>query len=136
MSAATTHYPARTFPRVLALFDVDGTLTIPRGEVTEDMMSFMKELSTHVVVGIVGGMYSRYSVGCSFLIHCDCESRCSLSTRLILVFRLKRIGFAQARGTAWRRNCESFSIQLFTKWFGRLQKWRIVECSNNGKAYR
>ena len=60
MSAATTDYSARTYPRVLALFDVDGTLTIPRGEVTDDMMNFMKELSSHVVVGIVGGMYSLY----------------------------------------------------------------------------
>jgi hydroxymethylpyrimidine pyrophosphatase-like HAD family hydrolase len=64
MSATKTVFPARTFPRILALFDVDGTLTIPRGEVTEDMMNFMKELSTHVVVGIVGG--KSYSIACSF----------------------------------------------------------------------
>ena len=57
MSASTTVFPGRTNPRILALFDVDGTLTIPRGEVTEDMMSFMKELSSHVVVGIVGGKF-------------------------------------------------------------------------------
>jgi hydroxymethylpyrimidine pyrophosphatase-like HAD family hydrolase len=55
MSATTTDFPGRTNPRILALFDVDGTLTIPRGEVTKDMMAFMKELSTLVVVGIVGG---------------------------------------------------------------------------------
>lgn len=42
-------------PRILALFDVDGTLTIPRGEVTEAMMEFMKNLSTKITVGIVGG---------------------------------------------------------------------------------
>ena len=42
-------------PRILALFDVDGTLTIPRGEITEDMMSFMKDLSKKITVGIVGG---------------------------------------------------------------------------------
>ena len=42
-------------PRIIALFDVDGTLTIPRGEITEEMMSFMKELSKKVTVGIVGG---------------------------------------------------------------------------------
>lgn len=42
-------------PRILALFDVDGTLTIPRGEVTEEMMEFMKKLSTKITVGIVGG---------------------------------------------------------------------------------
>eukprot|EP00525_Craspedostauros_australis_P012516 CAMPEP_0198114610 /NCGR_PEP_ID=MMETSP1442-20131203/5943_1 /TAXON_ID= /ORGANISM="Craspedostauros australis, Strain CCMP3328" /LENGTH=250 /DNA_ID=CAMNT_0043771961 /DNA_START=91 /DNA_END=843 /DNA_ORIENTATION=- len=42
-------------PRILALFDVDGTLTIPRGEVTEPMMTFMKDLSKKITVGIVGG---------------------------------------------------------------------------------
>mmetsp|Transcript_5931 Transcript_5931/g.17782 ORF Transcript_5931/g.17782 Transcript_5931/m.17782 type:complete len:252 (-) Transcript_5931:1698-2453(-) len=42
-------------PRTIALFDVDGTLTIPRGEVTEPMMEFMKELSKKITVGIVGG---------------------------------------------------------------------------------
>lgn len=42
-------------PRIIALFDVDGTLTIPRGEVTTDMMDFMKELSNKITVGIVGG---------------------------------------------------------------------------------
>mmetsp|Transcript_17489 Transcript_17489/g.36695 ORF Transcript_17489/g.36695 Transcript_17489/m.36695 type:complete len:251 (-) Transcript_17489:218-970(-) len=42
-------------PRIIALFDVDGTLTIPRGEVTPDMMAFMKELSKKITVGIVGG---------------------------------------------------------------------------------
>ena len=42
-------------PRIAALFDVDGTLTIPRGEITPDMMAFMKELSKKITVGIVGG---------------------------------------------------------------------------------
>ena len=42
-------------PRILALFDVDGTLTIPRGEVTPEMMAFMKDLSKKITVGIVGG---------------------------------------------------------------------------------
>lgn len=42
-------------PRILALFDVDGTLTIPRGEVTPEMMAFMKQLSQKITVGIVGG---------------------------------------------------------------------------------
>jgi len=42
-------------PRIIALFDVDGTLTVPRGEITEDMMEFMKGLSKKVTVGIVGG---------------------------------------------------------------------------------
>ena len=42
-------------PRVIALFDVDGTLTIPRGEITESMLEFMKNLSKKITVGIVGG---------------------------------------------------------------------------------
>lgn len=42
-------------PRTIALFDVDGTLTIPRGEITPEMMSFMKKLSEKITVGIVGG---------------------------------------------------------------------------------
>lgn len=42
-------------PRIIALFDVDGTLTIPRGEITAPMMEFIKELSKKITVGIVGG---------------------------------------------------------------------------------
>jgi len=42
-------------PRIIALFDVDGTLTVPRGEVTSEMMNFMKDLSKKITVGIVGG---------------------------------------------------------------------------------
>ena len=42
-------------PRILALFDVDGTLTIPRGEATEEMKSFLKTLRGKITTGIVGG---------------------------------------------------------------------------------
>ena len=42
-------------PRIIALFDVDGTLTLPRGEVTTPMMEFMHNLSKKITVGIVGG---------------------------------------------------------------------------------
>ena len=42
-------------PRTIALFDVDGTLTIPRGEITPEMKEFMLELSKKITVGIVGG---------------------------------------------------------------------------------
>jgi phosphomannomutase len=44
-------------PRILALFDVDGTLSIPRGEITVEMMAFVKELSKKITVGIVGGKF-------------------------------------------------------------------------------
>lgn len=42
-------------PRILALFDVDGTLTIPRGEATLEMKEFMKTLRGKITTGIVGG---------------------------------------------------------------------------------
>jgi hypothetical protein len=49
-------------PRVLALFDVDGTLTIPRGEITTEMMSFLEELKQKITIGIVGGtMTNKYN---------------------------------------------------------------------------
>ena len=51
--AKVTMAPAN--PRIIALFDVDGTLTVPRGEITPDMLDFMKTLSTKITVGIVGG---------------------------------------------------------------------------------
>jgi len=39
---------------VIALFDVDGTLTVPRKEIDAEMKAFMTELRKHVTVGIVG----------------------------------------------------------------------------------
>jgi hypothetical protein len=54
---STTDAPEN--PRILALFDVDGTLTIPRGEVTDSMMEFMKALSQKITVGIVGGALEK-----------------------------------------------------------------------------
>ncbi|KAF3335270.1 Phosphomannomutase [Carex littledalei] len=42
-------------PGVLALFDVDGTLTAPRKGVTKEMLEFVKELREVVTVGVVGG---------------------------------------------------------------------------------
>ena len=47
--------PTPENPRIIALFDVDGTLTIPRGEVEEDMMETLKALRKKITVGIVGG---------------------------------------------------------------------------------
>jgi len=41
--------------RVLALFDVDGTLTVPRKTASQETLAFLQELRKHVKVGIVGG---------------------------------------------------------------------------------
>ncbi|KAL6761812.1 eukaryotic phosphomannomutase [Haematococcus lacustris] len=42
-------------PKVLALFDVDGTLTAPRKKATDEMLQYMQQLRKHITVGIVGG---------------------------------------------------------------------------------
>ncbi|CAM8971919.1 hypothetical protein QQ045_029817 [Rhodiola kirilowii] len=42
-------------PGLIALFDVDGTLTAPRKVVTPKMLDFMLELRKVVTVGVVGG---------------------------------------------------------------------------------
>ncbi|KAG7026021.1 Phosphomannomutase, partial [Cucurbita argyrosperma subsp. argyrosperma] len=42
-------------PGVIALFDVDGTLTAPRKGATPQMFKFMEELRKVVTVGVVGG---------------------------------------------------------------------------------
>ncbi|WOL05617.1 phosphomannomutase [Canna indica] len=42
-------------PGVIALFDVDGTLTAPRKVITPEMLKFMRELREVVTVGVVGG---------------------------------------------------------------------------------
>ena len=41
--------------KTIVLFDVDGTLTIPRKRADEKMLEFLQELRKSVTVGIVGG---------------------------------------------------------------------------------
>lgn len=41
--------------KVIALFDVDGTLTVPRKQITPEMAKFMQDLKQKITVGIVGG---------------------------------------------------------------------------------
>ena len=41
--------------RTIVLFDVDGTLTAPRGEATNEINEFIAKLRSKVVVGVVGG---------------------------------------------------------------------------------
>uniref|UniRef100_A0A7S3RUK4 Phosphomannomutase n=1 Tax=Emiliania huxleyi TaxID=2903 RepID=A0A7S3RUK4_EMIHU len=42
-------------PRVLALFDVDGTLTEPRKTVSPETLSFLATLREKIAIGVVGG---------------------------------------------------------------------------------
>lgn len=46
---------AATRPGVIALFDVDGTLTAPRQAATAKMLEFMQQLRKVITVGVVGG---------------------------------------------------------------------------------
>ena len=50
-----TDFRATRNNKILVLFDVDGTLTEPREEASDEMKSFLFELRKHVVTGIVGG---------------------------------------------------------------------------------
>ncbi|KAJ1928848.1 Phosphomannomutase 1 [Tieghemiomyces parasiticus] len=45
----------RTHPDTLVLFDVDGTLTPARKEITPEMLDILKQVRKEVVVGFVGG---------------------------------------------------------------------------------
>mmetsp|Transcript_38426 Transcript_38426/g.69287 ORF Transcript_38426/g.69287 Transcript_38426/m.69287 type:complete len:290 (+) Transcript_38426:35-904(+) len=42
-------------PRILALFDVDGTMTAARKTITPEMRNFFRALNTKISVGVVGG---------------------------------------------------------------------------------
>ena len=54
MSAATP-FSEREHPDTLVLFDVDGTLTPARLQVSDEVRDVLKELRKKVVIGFVGG---------------------------------------------------------------------------------
>ncbi|KAF8920975.1 Phosphomannomutase, partial [Haplosporangium bisporale] len=54
MSSASD-FSDRTHPDTICLFDVDGTLTPARLEITKSMENTLKELRKKCVVGFVGG---------------------------------------------------------------------------------
>lgn len=127
-------------PRILALFDVDGTLTVPRGEITPDMMDFMKKLSSKITVGIVGG---------TFLGLVELPGRVSPWTQQALCTRrsreltrsirndstIYRERLAQTRRTIRSGHCQGLSLELFSKWISRLQEWRIVGSPDAFQAF-
>jgi len=43
------------FKKIIVLFDVDGTLTAPRAEATEEIQAFLGRLKQKVNVGVIGG---------------------------------------------------------------------------------
>lgn len=52
---AETSFADRVAKGILVLFDVDGTLTVPRKVITEDMKQTLSSLRSKVVIGLVGG---------------------------------------------------------------------------------
>lgn len=46
---------AATNPRVIALFDVDGTLTPARKDVSPVMVARLQQLRKQITIGVVGG---------------------------------------------------------------------------------
>lgn len=53
--SATAPFSAREQPNTIVLFDVDGTLTPARLEVSDEMRALLQELRKKVVIGFVGG---------------------------------------------------------------------------------
>merc|ERR1711977_465197 len=55
MAAAYPALKDRPISNTICLFDVDGTLTYPRGEATPEMLSLLHALRQKVAIGFVGG---------------------------------------------------------------------------------
>ncbi|KAK0119156.1 Phosphomannomutase [Cadophora gregata] len=55
MAAAYPALKDREIGHTICLFDVDGTLTYPRGEATPEMLSLLHALRQKVAIGFVGG---------------------------------------------------------------------------------
>lgn len=55
MTNRTPRYMAGKNKRIIALFDVDGTLTEPRKVVSPETVEYLKLLREKIVVGVVGG---------------------------------------------------------------------------------
>jgi phosphomannomutase len=103
-------------PRIIALFDVDGTLTIPRGEVTESMMTFLKDLSKKVTVGIVGGSDLP-------------KQEEQLGAGIVSLFPYN---FSQ-NGLVAYKNGELMEVQTIAKYLGEENVKRIVNCTLRSK---
>ena len=51
----TSYKAGEVNKRIIALFDVDGTLTAPRKVVTPDMHAYLMSLKERITIGVVGG---------------------------------------------------------------------------------
>ncbi|PWN52221.1 putative phosphomannomutase [Violaceomyces palustris] len=50
-----TDFSSRTHPRILCLFDVDGTLSPARGDASKEMIDLLARLRQTCAIGVVGG---------------------------------------------------------------------------------
>ena len=56
MTTTTHHdFADRTFPKTLVLFDVDGTITPARLDISPEMKQTLADLRKKAVIGFVGG---------------------------------------------------------------------------------
>lgn len=53
--STVTPFSKRALPGVLCLFDVDGTLTPARQQVSDEMLATLQALREKVAIGFVGG---------------------------------------------------------------------------------
>ncbi|KAJ9125618.1 Phosphomannomutase 1 [Naganishia vaughanmartiniae] len=53
--AGTATFAGRTHPKTICMFDVDGTLTVPRQQASKEMLQLLRDLRKECVIAFVGG---------------------------------------------------------------------------------
>ncbi|KAJ9109277.1 Phosphomannomutase 1 [Naganishia friedmannii] len=53
--AGTAAFAGRTHPKTICMFDVDGTLTVPRQQASKEMLQLLRDLRKECVIAFVGG---------------------------------------------------------------------------------
>lgn len=53
--AGTAPFADRTHPKTICMFDVDGTLTVPRQQASKEMLQLLRDLRKECVIAFVGG---------------------------------------------------------------------------------
>lgn len=102
---APVPFSERKKPGILCLFDVDGTLTPARQQVSEEMLATLKELRDHVAIGFVGGSdLSKIREQLQLPGHADIVTQFDY-------------GFAENGLTAYRLG-EQLASQSFIHWLG------------------
>lgn len=110
----TSTFSDRKQPGVLCLFDVDGTLTPARQQVSQEMLDVLKKLRENVVIGFVGGSdLSKIREQLQLPGHED-------------IVKQFDYGFAENGLTAYRMG-EQLPSQSFINWLGEEKYKRFVK---------